>query len=53
MSVNNDVQAKQSGNVEFAELNQHERMVLQMFRQMNQQQQMDILRFFDVLLSAK
>ncbi|WP_161937009.1 hypothetical protein [Pseudomonas sp. ICMP 19500] len=53
MSVNNDVQAKQSENVEFAELSQHERMVLQMFRQMNQQQQRDILRFFDVLLSAK
>ncbi len=52
MSVNNDVQAKQSESVEFAELNQHERMVLQMFRQMNQLQQKDILRFFDVLLSS-
>lgn len=53
MSVNNDEQAKQSENVEFAELNQRERMVLHMFRQMNQQQQKDILRFFDVLLSSE
>ena len=53
MSASNEVQAKQSDNVEFASLNQRERLVLQGFRQLDQQQQKDILRFIDVLLNAK
>lgn len=53
MSASNDVQAKQSESVEFEELNQLERLVLQMFRQLDQQRQKDILRFIDVLLNAK
>jgi hypothetical protein len=52
MSVSNDEHGKQSENVEFATLSQRERLVLQMFRQMSLQQQKDILRFFDVILSA-
>lgn len=53
MSVSNEVQAKQSENVEFKSLTQRERLVLQMFRQLDEQRQMDILRFIDVLLNAK
>ena len=53
MSASNEVQAKQSESVEVESLNQRERLVLQMFRQLDQQQQKDILRFFDVLLNAK
>jgi len=52
MSASNEVQAKQSESVEFESLSQRERLVLQMFRQLDQQQQNDILRFIDVLLSA-
>lgn len=52
MSSSNEVQAKQSENVEYETLNQRERLVLQMFRQLNHQQKKDILRFFDVLLNA-
>lgn len=52
MSTSNGEQAKQSESVEFENLNQRERLVLQMFRQLDQQRQKDILRFIDVLLSA-
>lgn len=52
MSASNEVQAKQSENVEFEDLNQRERLVLQMFRQLDQQRQMDILRFIEVLLNV-
>lgn len=52
MSVGNEVQAKQPDSVELEGLNQRERLVLQMFRQLDQQGQTDILRFIDVLLSA-
>jgi hypothetical protein len=52
MSVGNEVQAKQSGSVELESLNQRERLVLQMFRQLDRQGQMDILRFIDVMLKA-
>lgn len=52
MSTSNKVQAKQSRSVEFGGLNQRERLVLQMFRQLDQQQQKDILRFIDVLLKG-
>lgn len=53
MSASNEVQTKQLESVEFESLNQRERLVLQMFRQLDQQQQKDILRFIDVLLNAK
>jgi hypothetical protein len=52
MSASNEVQAKQSENVEFENLNQRERLVLQMYRQLDQQRQMDILRFIEVLLNV-
>ena len=51
MSTNNKVQAEQPENGEFGNLTQCEKMVLQMFRQLDQQQQVDILRFIDVLLN--
>ncbi|MGE7812219.1 hypothetical protein ACQKMW_02185 [Pseudomonas sivasensis] len=53
MSVGNEVEAKQSDSVEFESLNQRERLVLQMFRQLDQQQQRDILRFIEVLLNER
>ncbi len=53
MSASNDMQAKQAESVEFEKLNHRERLVLQMFRQLDQEQQKDILRFIDVLLHAK
>jgi hypothetical protein len=53
MSASNGEQAKQSESVKFENLNQRERLVLQMFRQLDQQRQKDILRFIDVLLNAK
>ena len=52
MSVGNEVQAKQSDSVELESLSPRERLVLQMFRQLDQQGQTDILRFINVLLSA-
>lgn len=52
MSASNEVQAKQSGNVEFESLNQRERLVLQMFRQLDPQRQKDVLRFIEVLTDA-
>lgn len=53
MSVGNEVEAKQSDSVELESLNQRERLVLQMFRQLDQQQQRDILRFIEVLLNER
>ncbi|MGY2204583.1 hypothetical protein [Pseudomonas tolaasii] len=53
MLVSNEVHAEQSESVELKDLNQRERLVLQLFRQLDQQQQKDILRFFDVLLNAR
>lgn len=53
MLVSNEVHAEQSESVGLQDLNQRERLVLQLFRQLDQQQQKDILRFFDVLLNAK
>ena len=52
MSTSKIVQAEQSDNVEFGDLNQREKLVLQMFRQLDQQQQKDILRFIGVLLNT-
>ena len=50
MSVRKEVQSNQSENVELTELTQLERMVLQLFRRLDHQQQKDILRFINVLL---
>lgn len=52
MSTSKKVQAEQSDNVEFKDLSQREKLVLQMFRQLDQQQQKDILRFIGVLLNT-
>lgn len=51
MSVDNEAEAKHSNSVELESLNQGERLVLEMFRQLGQQRQRDILRFIEVLLN--
>ncbi len=51
MSVGNEVKAKQSNSFELESLNQRESLVLEMFRQLDQQRQRDILRFIEVLLN--
>jgi hypothetical protein len=53
MSVMKEVQRNQSEKVEQLELNQRERMIVQMFRRLDQQSQGDILRFLDALLIPK
>ena len=53
MSESNELHANQSENFDFESLTQPERMVLQMFRKLDHQQQNDILRFIEVLLSKK
>lgn len=52
MSTSKKVQAEQPDNVEFKDLSQREKLVLQMFRQLDQQQQKDILRFIGVLFNT-
>ncbi|MGN8344370.1 hypothetical protein ACLEJQ_12275 [Pseudomonas sp. SMV71] len=50
MSVMNKVDAKQSREVDFKELNDRERMLVKKFRQLDEVSQKDILRFLNVLL---
>lgn len=52
MLTSNETQTEQSESVEVGELNQRERLVLQMFRQLDPQQQTDIMRFLQVLLNS-
>ncbi|WP_432777766.1 hypothetical protein O4O02_01865 [Pseudomonas fortuita] len=53
MSVKEEVQSNQSKVLEQSELSQYERMVLQMFRQLDEQGRKDIIRFLDVLLASQ
>ncbi|CAB5643181.1 Uncharacterised protein [Pseudomonas putida] len=53
MSVKEEVQSNQSKALELSELSQYERMVLQMFRQLDEQGRKDIIRFLDVLLASQ
>jgi len=53
MSVKSELQINQSEAIEMPELNERERMVVQMFRLLDQESQQDIIRFLDVLLTGK
>jgi DNA-directed RNA polymerase specialized sigma subunit len=53
MSVKSEQQINQSKAIELPELNERERMVVQMFRLLDQESQQDIIRFLDVLLTGK
>ncbi|MGY2313565.1 hypothetical protein ACW9I6_02675 [Pseudomonas sp. SDO5522_S412] len=53
MSASHEVKRQQLENVDFESLNQRERLALHMFRQLDLQRQMDILRFIEVLLNEK
>lgn len=53
MSVKNELQTNQPEAIELAELNERERMVVQLFRQLDEVSQRDIIRFLNALLVAK
>ncbi|MBZ9561042.1 hypothetical protein [Pseudomonas sp. P116] len=53
MSVNNQQQNNQSEANDLAQLNERERMVVQLFRQLDEVSKQDIIRFLDVLLISK
>jgi DNA-directed RNA polymerase specialized sigma subunit len=53
MSVKNELQTHQPEAIELAELNERERMVVQLFRLLDEVSQKDILRFLNILLAAK
>jgi hypothetical protein len=53
MSVVKQVETNQPKVVESLELSQRERMVVQMFRQLDPQGREDIIRFLDALLAAR
>lgn len=53
MSVVKQVETNQPKVIESLELSQRERMVVQMFRQLDQQGRADIIRFLDALLAAR
>ena len=53
MSVKKEMQTNQPENIELPELDQRERMVVLMFRRLDQQSQSDIIRFLDVLLTSQ
>lgn len=53
MSASNDLNVQQFESVELECLDQREWVVLYMFRHLDQWQQMDILRFVEVLLNEK
>ncbi|MFG0549696.1 MULTISPECIES: hypothetical protein [Pseudomonas] len=53
MLVKKEVQSNQSKAPEQSELSQCERIVLQMFRQLDEQGRKDIIRFLDVLLASQ
>ncbi|MNJ77767.1 hypothetical protein D3C77_753500 [compost metagenome] len=50
MSVKKEVQTNQPEMLEQLELNQRERMIVLMFRRLDEQSQRDIIRFLDALL---
>lgn len=53
MSVAKQMETNQPEVVELLDLNTHERMVVQMFRQLDPQGREDIIRFLDALLAAR
>lgn len=53
MSVVKQAEINQPKLVESVELNQHERMVVLMFRQLDSQGREDIVRFLNALLSRR
>lgn len=53
MSVVKQVETNQPKVIESLELSQRERMVVQMFRQLDPQGRADIIRFLDALLAAR
>ncbi|WP_157832234.1 hypothetical protein [Pseudomonas sp. 09C 129] len=50
MSVMKEVQTNQAQKLKQLELNQRERMIVLMFRRLDEQSQSDIIRFLDALL---
>lgn len=53
MSVKEEVQTKLPENLDQLELSSRERMVVQMFRWLDEQGQKDIIRFLDALLTSR
>ena len=53
MSVKSELQTNDTEAIELPELNERERMVVQMFRLLDRESQQDIIRFLDVLLTGK
>ncbi|MBM3113251.1 hypothetical protein GPJ81_17890 [Pseudomonas alkylphenolica] len=53
MSVKEEVQTNLPENLEQPELSSRERMVVQMFRWLDEQSQNDIIRFLDALLTPR
>lgn len=53
MSVMKEVETSLTEVIELPELNERERMIVQLFRQLDEVQQQDILRFLNVLLGAR
>jgi hypothetical protein len=53
MSVMKEVETDLTEVIELPGLNEHERMIVQLFRQLDEVQQQDILRFLNVLLGAR
>ena len=53
MSVRNQQQSNQSDAIELAELNERERMVVQLFRKLDEVSKKDIICFLNVLVRSK
>ncbi|EPL07398.1 hypothetical protein CF150_24789 [Pseudomonas sp. CF150] len=53
MLVDDELQTKGFEHVELDKITLEEKLVLQMFRQLNKQQQKDVLRFFEVLIAVQ
>lgn len=53
MSVMKEVEINPAEVVELSGLDECERMIVQLFRQLDEVQQQDILRFLNVLLGAR
>ncbi|WP_460053104.1 hypothetical protein [Pseudomonas sp. H1_A05] len=53
MSVMKVVETSLTEVIELSGLNERERMIVQLFRQLDEVQQQDILRFLNVLLNAR
>lgn len=53
MSVMKEAETSLTEVIELSGLNERERMIVQLFRQLDEVQQQDILRFLNILLSAR